>query len=118
MLMFVLQHQPHRAGTDLRRELVACLLAHGSTFSRVGASGKPGAVHGPADGMFGPTTEAAVKAFQQARGIAADGIVGKVTWINIDEALSEGRGHKFESCRAQQWSGATRCAHDGDVSVN
>src|SRR5258705_6276285 len=45
MLMFVIQHQPHRAGTDLRRELVACLLAHGSTFSRVGASGKPGAVH-------------------------------------------------------------------------
>jgi hypothetical protein len=41
--MFVIQHQPHRAGTDLRRELVACLLAHGSTFSRVGASGKPGA---------------------------------------------------------------------------
>src|SRR6516225_3707153 len=45
MLMFVIQHQPHRAGTDLRRELVACLLAHGSTFSRVGASGEPGAVH-------------------------------------------------------------------------
>src|SRR4051812_47801445 len=45
MLMFVIQHQPHRAGTDLGRELVACLLAHGSTFSRVGASGKPGAVH-------------------------------------------------------------------------
>ena len=39
-----IQHQPHRAGTDLRRELVACLLAHGPTFSRVGASGKPGAV--------------------------------------------------------------------------
>src|SRR3954463_11456367 len=45
--MFVIQHQPHRAGTDLGRELVACLLAHGSTFSRVGASGKPGAVQGP-----------------------------------------------------------------------
>jgi hypothetical protein len=29
---------------DLRRKLVACLLAHGSTFSGVGASGKPGAV--------------------------------------------------------------------------
>jgi hypothetical protein len=42
--LFVIQHQPHRAATDLRRELVACLLAHGSTFSRVGASGKPGAV--------------------------------------------------------------------------
>ena len=41
MIMFVIQYQSHRAGTDLRRELVACLLAHGSTFSRVGASGKP-----------------------------------------------------------------------------
>jgi hypothetical protein len=27
MLMSVIQHQPHCAGTDLRRELVACLLA-------------------------------------------------------------------------------------------
>jgi peptidoglycan hydrolase-like protein with peptidoglycan-binding domain len=41
---------------------------------------------GPIDGMFGTTTETAVKTFQQARGITADGIVGKVTWINIDEA--------------------------------
>jgi peptidoglycan hydrolase-like protein with peptidoglycan-binding domain len=41
---------------------------------------------GPIDGIFGATTESAVKAFQQARGITVDGIVGKVTWINIDEA--------------------------------
>src|SRR4051812_29770157 len=41
---------------------------------------------GPIDGVFGTTTEAAVKGFQQARGITADGIVGNVTWINIDEA--------------------------------
>jgi peptidoglycan hydrolase-like protein with peptidoglycan-binding domain len=41
---------------------------------------------GPIDGVFGTTTETAVKAFQQARGITVDGIVGKVTWINIDEA--------------------------------
>jgi len=40
----------------------------------------------PTDGTFGAATESAVKAFQQARGITADGIVGKVTWINIDEA--------------------------------
>jgi peptidoglycan hydrolase-like protein with peptidoglycan-binding domain len=41
---------------------------------------------GSIDGVFGATTEAAVKAFQQAKGISADGVVGKVTWINIDEA--------------------------------
>jgi peptidoglycan hydrolase-like protein with peptidoglycan-binding domain len=41
---------------------------------------------GPADGIFGARTETAVKKFQQAREIATDGVVGRVTWINIDEA--------------------------------
>ena len=41
---------------------------------------------GPIDGVFGGRTESAVKAFQQAREIPVDGVVGKVTWINIDEA--------------------------------
>jgi peptidoglycan hydrolase-like protein with peptidoglycan-binding domain len=41
---------------------------------------------GPVDGVFGARTETAVKAFQTQREIAADGIVGRVTWINIDEA--------------------------------
>ena len=36
----------------------------------------PGAV----DGDFGPKTEAAVKAYQQDRGVPADGIVGDQTW--------------------------------------
>jgi peptidoglycan hydrolase-like protein with peptidoglycan-binding domain len=49
------------------------------------ALGALGHYHGPIDGAFGDATEAAVKAFQQAREIPADGIVGKVTWINIDE---------------------------------
>jgi peptidoglycan hydrolase-like protein with peptidoglycan-binding domain len=41
---------------------------------------------GPINGVFGSRTEDAVRAFQQAKGLAADGIVGRVTWINIDEA--------------------------------
>jgi peptidoglycan hydrolase-like protein with peptidoglycan-binding domain len=35
---------------------------------------------GPVDGDFGPRTEAAVKAYQQDRGVSADGIVGDQTW--------------------------------------
>lgn len=34
---------------------------------------------GPIDGRFGPRTEAATRAFQQARGITVDGIVGNET---------------------------------------
>lgn len=41
---------------------------------------------GPVDGVFGAKTESAVKKFQQAREIKVDGIVGRITWINIDEA--------------------------------
>jgi peptidoglycan hydrolase-like protein with peptidoglycan-binding domain len=42
----------------------------------------PGAV----DGQFGTQTEAAVKSFQGAHGIGVDGVVGEITWLNIDEA--------------------------------
>src|SRR6202161_4050658 len=41
MFMLVIQNHPHRASSHLRRELVRCLACHGSTLSRVGASGKP-----------------------------------------------------------------------------
>src|SRR4051794_11536724 len=42
----------------------------------------PGAV----DGQFGARTENAVNAFQKARGLTVDGVVGDITWVNIDEA--------------------------------
>jgi peptidoglycan hydrolase-like protein with peptidoglycan-binding domain len=41
---------------------------------------------GAADGEFGSKTEAAVKSFQADHDIAVDGIVGDITWLNIDEA--------------------------------
>jgi peptidoglycan hydrolase-like protein with peptidoglycan-binding domain len=41
---------------------------------------------GEVDGVFGADTERAVKAFQREREIKSDGIVGEITWLNIDEA--------------------------------
>ena len=38
------------------------------------------------DGVFGPKTELAVKAFQQAMSILADGVVGEITWREVVEA--------------------------------
>ncbi|MDV3429430.1 MAG: N-acetylmuramoyl-L-alanine amidase [Bacillota bacterium] len=38
---------------------------------------------GPADGVFGPKTLSAVKAFQKAKGIEIDGIVGPITWSKL-----------------------------------
>lgn len=41
---------------------------------------------GPIDSVFRASTDRAVRSFQQSKGIAADGVVGRVTWTNIDEA--------------------------------
>jgi peptidoglycan hydrolase-like protein with peptidoglycan-binding domain len=39
---------------------------------------------GGGDGAFGPQTESAVRALQQATGLTVDGIVGPQTWQQID----------------------------------
>ncbi|MGH3103662.1 MAG: peptidoglycan-binding domain-containing protein [Gaiellaceae bacterium] len=42
------------------------------------------------DGIFGPLTESAVKAFQQSKGLAADGIVGPRTWPKLVVQVKKG----------------------------
>jgi peptidoglycan hydrolase-like protein with peptidoglycan-binding domain len=42
------------------------------------------------DGIFGPLTEGAVKAFQQSKGLTADGIVGPLTWPKLIVQVKRG----------------------------
>lgn len=69
----LLLQSPRMEGDDVRL-VQARLLALG--YAQLGA----------ADGVYGPDTEAAVRAFQADSGLAVDGVVGPQTWGRLEAA--------------------------------
>jgi peptidoglycan hydrolase-like protein with peptidoglycan-binding domain len=61
--------------------LQQALLDLGIALPRSTKTGRP-------DGIFGPETEAALKAFQRANSLKADGIAGTLTLSRLDQIFS------------------------------
>ncbi len=69
-----------------------------------------------ADGTFGPSTEAAVKAFQQSHGLTADGVAGQITLTKIREVKRQAvtssamPAHMMDSGMVSDWAGGDKLA--------
>ena len=79
------------------------------SYLRKGVSGEPvrllqEKLGVPADGIFGPATEAALKAYQQKNGLAVDGIAGPDTFsrMGLGELVLLAPGTRGEAVKKLQ----------------
>ncbi|MFI1869979.1 GH25 family lysozyme [Streptomyces jumonjinensis] len=67
-----------------------------------------------ADGVFGPATAGATRAFQQRHGLAVDGIIGPDTWNKLIRTVSPGsRGPAVKAAQLQLTAAGHRLDADG-----
>lgn len=86
--------------------------SQGDAWDRIGALQKllnARGAHLKNDGEFGAATESAIKKFQRAHGIKADGVVGPQTWPKLIVRLK--RGDKGQAVSALQ---SAMIGHDGE----
>lgn len=74
---------------------------------------------GKADGVYGAKTEAAVRAFQQAEGLAVDGIAGQMTRTALQAAWDEMQvgGHPTAEQQAEELAGLIEPLEEMDSKV-
>jgi len=104
------QHPTLKLGAsgDAVRDLQAKLVARGYALPRYGV-----------DGDFRAETEAAVKAFQRAHHLEVDGIVGPLTWAEIEktQTATGTNGTKFKMYTVKAGDTLTKIAMSHNVST-